>query len=371
MPTITEDSIRSLASFRGEGVPVTSCYLNVDGRRFVRHADVEAQLDALLRSARSRVNGTASVHDDLQRMERFVRAGLDRSRTRGLAMFSCAPRGLWKVVPLPVPVRSRVVINEQPAVGQLESVLQDHPRFGVLLVDRQRIRVFVFDLGELAEHSELVDDLPRDYDHRGERERGDVAPHVDALLHQHLKRAAEVAFAAYQTHGFDVLSLGAPDQMASEAEGLLHPYLRERLCGRIDVTPSASIDDIRRAALELEERHERKVEAERVSALRDAVGARRRAISGLKDVLAAVNDHRVDRLLVSDGFGTEGWRCGGCAALFAVGRACKRCGETMAVVEDVVEDAIDVVLADGGNVDVCVGSADLDVLGRIGAFLRY
>jgi hypothetical protein len=40
-------------------------------------------------------------------------------------------------------------------------------------------------------------------------------------------------------------------------------------------------------------------------------------------------------------------------------------------VEDVVSEAVDDALNAGAAVDVCVGNADLDVLGRIGAFLRF
>jgi hypothetical protein len=38
---------------------------------------------------------------------------------------------------------------------------------------------------------------------------------------------------------------------------------------------------------------------------------------------------------------------------------------------DVVEDAVEDALSQGIRVTICVGNADLDVLGRIGAFLRY
>ncbi len=180
MPVITEDTIRDLAAFKSEGVPVTSCYLDVDGRRLRSHSDVEHELDVLLRNARTSANGTASVHDDLARIESFVRGGFDRSNTRGLAIFSCSAQDLWKVIPLPVPVRSRVIINNVPAVGQLESVVQEYDRFGVLLVDRQRMRMFVFEMGELIDRSEQAAELARDYDTRGEKEWGDVTHHVDA-----------------------------------------------------------------------------------------------------------------------------------------------------------------------------------------------
>jgi len=40
-------------------------------------------------------------------------------------------------------------------------------------------------------------------------------------------------------------------------------------------------------------------------------------------------------------------------------------------VHDVVEDAIEAALTQGVAVTFCVSDADLDVLGRIGALLRY
>jgi hypothetical protein len=43
----------------------------------------------------------------------------------------------------------------------------------------------------------------------------------------------------------------------------------------------------------------------------------------------------------------------------------------MVRVPDVVEDAIEEGLTQGVRVTICDGNADLDVLGRIGALLRY
>ena len=88
-------------------------------------------------------------------------------------------------------------------------------------------------------------------------------------------------------------------------------------------------------------------------------------------MLEALADRRVARLLVSDGFTHEGWYCEACNRLATVGRQCDRCGAEMAQVADVVEEAVEEALAQSCQVDVCTGNADLDVLGRIGALLRY
>jgi peptide chain release factor subunit 1 len=370
---ITADEIRELASFRSADAPVTTCYLDVDGSRFVRPTDVEAELERVLRGARATWGDDGSVTDDLKRIEDHVRAGFDRSHVRGLAIFTCAAEHLWRVVPLPVRVTSSVSVNEAPAVGQLERVVQELARFGVLLADKQRARMFVFEVAELTDHSELFEALPRDYDHRGHGDQGydREQHHVEELTHQHLRHAAQVAFHVHQDTGFEHLVIGAPDAIARELESCLHPYLKDRLRGRIGVAVGASIEDIRRAAVDVEQRIERETESAAVDRLRDAVGAGGRAVAGLAPVLTALHERRAGQVLVSAGFAESGWRCGSCGALATVGRTCPSCSAQMSHLDDVVEDAVEEALSQGIKVDIVVGNADLDVLGRIGAFLRY
>jgi peptide chain release factor subunit 1 len=368
---LTEDVVRGLAARRAGSAPVISCYLDVDGRRRPRFADVTRSLERMVRDAKARANGTPSVHRDLKRIEDHVRAGLDRSGVRGLAMFSCSDDSLWQVFALPVPVRDQLVVNHSPSVRQLEVVLDQHERFGMLLADRQRARMLVFELGELVESAERFDQLPRgdDDDHSVRRDR--LKDHAAAHVAAHLRHAADVAFSVFQDRPFDRLVLGAPEDIAAELTAVLHPYLRSRLEARCSIPVTASDDEIRTAAAEVEADAERRKEAEVVDRLRDAVGAGRRGVAGLTATLAALGERRVDMLVVSAGYVTEGWRCGSCGALAAVGPRCPVCSSAMDEADDVVEEAIQEALTQSCRVEVCEDNADLDVMGRIGALLRY
>lgn len=368
MPVITEDAIRSLAAIRSDD-SVTSCYLDVDGSRYVREADYQRVFESMVRRARN--NGSAEpAADDLDRIDALVRAGFDRSRVRGVAVFSSVSDDLWEVVELPVPVRSQLVVNASPAVGQLEAVIQRSITIGVLAVDKAHARVFVFNLDELIEHHEVTDDIGRDYDTVGEHDRGGVDDHREELEHQHLRHAARLLWSAYQSHEFDHVALVVPEQLSSELESDLHPYLQERLRGHLPIEPSAPPSAIRDAVLEMEARIERERVHAAVEELRASVGAGNKAVVGIDDVLDALADRRVDRLLVSDGYAAEGWQCPSCHRLATVGREC-RCGTEMHQVDDLVEHAVDDALTQSCTVDVCRDDADLDVLGRIGALLRY
>lgn len=371
MAALTQDAIRSLAGFKGHDAPVVTLYLDVDGRRYVRPKDYEQQLEALLRKAGRYTNGHTPAVRDLQRIEAHVKGGIDRSRTRGLAIFSCTAHDFWRVLELPVPVRNQLVVNATPHVRQLESVLDEYERFGVLLADKQRARMFVFELGQLVDRSEVFDQLPRHEDDRGDWDKDHVRDHSAEAAHQHLKRAAQVAFEVYKANPFDHLILGAPEEIAKELERDLHSYLRDRIAARISIPVNATAPQIRDAALEVEHDVERAKEAALVGRLRDAVGAHKGGVAGLADTLAALADRRVDTLVLSEGYEAPGWRCRACGHVAVKGRTCPLCEQPMTQVDDVVEEAMEEALAQSCRVAVCVGNADLDVLGRIGALLRF
>ncbi|MCU1453324.1 MAG: hypothetical protein JWN46_1470, partial [Acidimicrobiales bacterium] len=273
-------------------------------------------------------------------------------------------------VRVPVPVRDQIVVGDAPAVAQHEAAAECSGRFGALLVDRQRARVMVFEVEDLVAEVDLLDELPRDYDVRGDRDLGDVSNHVSALVDRHLRRAADLAFRAWQQHGFDHISLAVPEELAGSLEQLLHPYLRDRLCDRLPIPPTASLAEVCEAVRAEEVRAERRREVLLVERLREAVGAGGRGVAGTEPTLAALFEHRVDTMLVSDGFVEEGWRCATSGRLCVKGPHSPVTGDRMEPVEDVVEEAMQEALTQGCKVEICQ-NADLDVLGRIGALLRF
>jgi peptide chain release factor subunit 1 len=368
--TLTHEAVRELAGFKGGKSPVVSVYLDVDGRRYPRARDYEVQLEHLVRTANGSATSEATA-EDVRRIESFVRAGVDRSHTRGLAIFSAVGAGLWRVIALPVPVRNQITVNQSPQIRQLEALLDEYHRFGVLLVDRQRTRLFVFELGQLVDKSEQIDELPRHED-QGDIERDQIRDHKAAHAHQHLRRAAQLAFHVHQQQALDHLILGVPDEVRPDLERELHSHFRDRIAARLTLPTSARDDDIRAAALAVEEELRRNRHAALVARLREAAGAAGAGgAAGLASVLAALSAKRVESLLVSEDYEAAGWECSRCGGLAAVGPTCRQCAGTMDRVDDVVEAAIEQALLQHCRVVVVAGNADLDVLGRIGALLRF
>src|SRR6266571_2169766 len=111
MRDIDRDFLRKLASWSADGVPVSSLYLDVDGRRHPRRQDYIGRAEQLCHDLRRQSQAQHmqreayhSVVRDTVRMLDFVR-DLNRGPIRGVALFSSSRAGFWEdvVVPRPVP----------------------------------------------------------------------------------------------------------------------------------------------------------------------------------------------------------------------------------------------------------------------------
>ena len=213
------------------------------------------------------------------------------------------------------------MINHAPAVGQLESMVQEHEPIGVLLADKQRAQLYVFELGRLVDRSELLDELPRDYDSRGERERGTPAHHREELAHQHLRHAARAAFDLWQARGFHHLAIGAPDAIAERARAGPPP-----VPPRPALRPGPASASGRPPPRCWPRRRPSRPRSSGRGRPPSSPGSRRRrppaaAVSPACRHPRGPSERRVERLVVSKGYAEEGWRAPGTGALALVGPA--------------------------------------------------
>jgi peptide chain release factor subunit 1 len=375
MSDLDASLLRKLAEWDPGAVPVTSIYLAVDGRRFPRRQDYELRLDDLLRSCRAQVGSQPkdvrrSVEADLEAVAGFVRGGFERGGTRGLAVFSASGAGLWEEVRLPWPVRNRAVVGPAADVRPLEAFLETYESFCTALVDFQKARLFVAELGRIEEQAALIDDVPNRHDQGGWAQMR-FQRHVDVHRQQHLKHVAETLFALQRRRGFDHLILAGAEETVAALERDLHDYLRRRVRARINLPMTATAAEVLERSLELEQQLEAERERAAIEALRAAAGAGDRAVTGLTRTLAALAESRVERLIVDLDRSAPGVACEACGTLAEWGNTCRTCGGPVLAVPDVVESAVAATLRQGGRVEPVSANGSLAEVDGIGAFLRF
>jgi peptide subunit release factor 1 (eRF1) len=370
---IKPEELRALAETRTTTAHVLSAYLNLSPARQLRRG-YQVVFDDLVRRLEEQLGAGARM--ELREEAARVRAYLEAARRRGLGLvvFSCSPRGLWRAYHLPVPVADDVRFGPTPYLRPLLDVVDEHERYAVALVDKEKARFFTVFLGEIEEEHDLESYVLGHHD-QGGWSQANYQRHQEAHVRWHLERVAERLAELLRRRPFDRLILAGPDEATAELRRILPRPLRARLAAVVPAelfAPPAKVLELTRA---VEERIERAAERELVADLVETAASGGNATCGLAATLDAVGRGQVHKLVVAEGAETPGTECPRCGRLAAAPAGpCPTCGSTTEPLADVVERAVERVLDDKGAA-VVVHDAAADRLvgagGGLGALLRY
>jgi peptide subunit release factor 1 (eRF1) len=306
-----------------------------------------------------------SLRDDVERVrEVLVGTDIAANGTRAVAVYACGPEDLLEIVRLRRPVENRVVLDRTAFVEPLVMQGTDE-RWMVLLTNRRAARLFFGPGDALAETDRFVDDVHSQHDQGGWSQLN-YQRSVDKEVSDHLARTAELAFDLYKKQGADRVLIGVPSELITEFKSKLHPYLAERVAGKINVdVENASLDDVRSAAAEAITAHVMRAEREALDRLAEGVGRGGRGAAGIAEVLDALNQARVETLLISENFRAAG------RVDFQAGLLLPEEAQQGEPVEDIVEPAIEKAIEQSAHAMVVRHHTDLEPLGGIGALLRF
>ena len=374
MPDVIDrDFLRKLAEWSADGAPVGSLYLDIDGRRFPRKQDYLLRAEELCHQLKRDAQGLdrharSSVAKDTEKFLVWLE-GLDRGPSRGVALFSCASAGLWEEVLVSRPVSDRATLSDHPYVLPLEALVETCETFCTVLVDREKARILLARMGRIREETGILDDVPGRHD-QGGWSQARYQRHIEDHVERHLRHVGEELFRYFKRQGFDHLILAGPEEVVAEFERDLHDYLRRRIVARITLPMTASAAEALERSLQVEEEVEARREREVVERVNAEAAAGRQAVVGLEPVLAALNESRIDTLIVPFGLAVEGVRCTKCGWLGTSGSVCMMCGGPTEKVGDVVESAVAKALRQSSRVETLTNLDEREPA-EVGALLRF
>jgi peptide chain release factor subunit 1 len=222
--------------------------------------------------------------------------------------------------------------------------------------------------------SEVVDfgDDVHGQQHQGGWSQPRYERSVENEVDEHLRRTARVLLAHEQRRPFVGLLVGAPVELRNRFAERLHPYVRERLVGYIDVdVEHADAEQVRVAAARLIEQREERGLEEDLEHLRAALGRHDgRAATGADAVFEALEERRVEALLFRRGLTLAGGVCPQCGLISTSPGACRIDGTPIETRENAVEAAVEAALEQSARVRELDGP-ELDPIGGIAALLRF
>lgn len=379
---ITRDDLTALLERKATPEsPVLGVYLDIDqGKPANLERRFEARLRDMLRSIAAGLDKqqAADFAADAGRARRFV-ADLE-PEGKGVICFADDSADFFWACVLQAPAPDRARWSERPYLAPLLRILDEYERYGVVLVDKARARLFTVFIGEIEERYDPLEELAPAEVARvrntgtdrmlSERQFQDRA---EMHVHRHLKRVASTVEKIIGRYALDRLLLAGPVEAASELGGLLSKRARARVAARVALPVESSPGEVLQATLRVEREVERRAEKRIVDELIAADGHHPVA-HGLKPTLSALAERRVWQLVYAEGFGGSGGRCSNCGMLFdRAGGACDYCGGAVKPVDDLLEPMVESVLESDGKVEEVEGEAAdrLRPVGGVGAFLRF
>jgi stalled ribosome rescue protein Dom34 len=377
---ISHDDIRQLQHYpSGNDSFILSLYLNIDQSDAANlNRGFETRVDSLFREVAENQNSHEGskqrFETECQRVSRFLSGYVPKGKA--LVVFSDSKQDFWWQRDLQVELPTGLRWSPQPWLRPLLEVIEEHDRFGVVLIDKHHARILAVDAGGMEQQAEIVSDVLNKHattgtDHiwsQGQMDR-DHTNHV----HTHAKRVADELALVIDRMKLNGIVIGGPVEATSIFTTVLPKRLQQMIIGTISAQVDASHDRLITELRAVQEKAEHHDEAKIVDAMITAAMKGERAVLGVSDTLRAVHEGRVYRLVVARDFRVEGKECASCHVLVSDGNEkCSSCGGQLEAATDLINRASHRVLDMGGKVQLVSGEAAAKLAeAGIGAVLRF
>jgi len=315
------------------------------------------------------------IKADLEKINTHVTSN-KRGFRKGLALLSSEERGFWREYNLSVPVKNLLIVNHTPYIKPLLDIVDNNPRYLILIVEKDEARIFVVHLGEIVEYGEVkTTDVP------GRHKKGGwfalaephYQRHIDYHVGLHLKEVIKRLESFMSTEGIDIVFIGGPDEAVTMFEEMLPESVRAKIRGRFAAEMFLKPDEVLKRAEPLVAVYEAEKEKKVVDELITRAMKGTQAVLGLADVIGAVTEGKVHRLVVVKDYNASGFKCVNCSLLSLEDIArCPYCGSETEPVEYLVELVAQRAVEQGATVEVLAYETEpLKDKGNIGAILRF
>ncbi|CAA9365932.1 MAG: hypothetical protein AVDCRST_MAG68-4845 [uncultured Gemmatimonadetes bacterium] len=373
---INKQDLERLISREPSGRPVLSLFLDMSvNQNNKRTWDVflsqkraqleEVEPDLLAREA-------PAVDELAARIRSWIADDFDQAN-RGVVIYAEIGGDYFEAMQFPVPVQNRLVVADRPLVGPLAQVLESYHHYGVILLDREHVRILSVYLGSLLDEIEVHGDpLPTNSHVKagGYSQSRMQRRKAEEMRHFFKDFAAEVEEFVDRYQPQDLVLLGTEENTAK-----FRDFLPDSLLQRVVHTGNMWVDEpaagvmeklepLLRADLDLRNR-------EVVEQLKDRVAHDYLATAGFQGTLTALQEGKVDTLVLASDHRQDGVRCSQCGFVFARElNSCPYDGSSTLEGVDVVEEMVR--MAEGQGVQIAFAAAnEVQELKGAGALLRF
>ncbi len=302
MPTIDQLSAQldRLATWDPGPFPVVSLYLNLqpgDRGRDEVATFVRKELEDRINSYPAEGPERASLQKDLEKIREYA-DGVDPA-ANGLALFSCSGADLFEPVQLSAPVNEhQLSISDHPHLYPLARLVDEYPRYAVLLADTKSARIFVFAVNAL-EREAHVEGVKTKHHKKGGWSQARYQRHTENYHVQHAKEIIDALARIVRAEAIQSVIVAGDEVIVPLIREQLPKELADRVVDivKLDIrTPERTVLD---RTLEVMREQDAKSDRERVEEVVGAYRANALGAVGVDLLRRALELGQVDELLIT------------------------------------------------------------------------
>jgi peptide chain release factor subunit 1 len=295
--------LEKLAAFEPTEYPFVSLYLNAQPDERGRDnfgLFVRQELSERAKTFEPNTPARESFDRDAERINTYLEQEV-RPSANGIAIFACAgAHDFFEATQLDSPIeRNRLFVYDQPHLYPLARLMDQYPRYAVLLADTNSAQIFVFGRGQTIDHKE-IQNVKTNRSQVGGWSQMRYQRHVE---NYHLHHAKEVVDALDRVVREDkieqVILSGDETTILPILREQMPKHLTEKIVDALNLSVKTPEHEVLEATMQALRVHNATTDAEKAKRLLNEYRADGLAAVGVAATLAALSNGQVEELLIS------------------------------------------------------------------------
>jgi peptide chain release factor subunit 1 len=297
-----EQLMDRLAAFEPVELPFISLYLNAQANEHGR-TDYERwlrkELSERARLFKAHTPERESFDRDAERITEYLSNEL-RPETNGVAIFACAGADdFFEALQLEAPIENhRLYIYNQPHLYPFARLMDQYPRYAVLVTDTNRARLFVFGRNKTLKTDEVTN-VKTKGSKTGGWSQMRYQRHLEQYHMQHAKEVVDMLAAVVREDNIEHIILAGDAVIIPQVKEQMPKEVADRVVDVLNLDINAPEHEILAETMETMQELDAQTDAEKVEQMLNQYRAGGLAVVGSQDTLEALSMGMVEELIIS------------------------------------------------------------------------
>ncbi len=248
-----------------------------------------------------------SAENDRLRIGAYIADELDKT-ARGAVIVSNSGQDVFDTVSFGLTIPTTAQLGPIPYLKEFARLVEDNPTFAVLVLDQAQADLYVVNADVLSESVSVTGSKYPRHQSAGAMNQRRYQRRAEERVDAFIRTVADETRKALDASGIRRFVLGSDETNGALFQEMIHDTVKEKLIGtfKVDIS-AANFDQILELARPIATEYERTRESQAVDAVADAIGSGNRGAAGAIDVLKALEQGQVYRLVMSGDYSEMGW----------------------------------------------------------------